>query len=286
MRTPIGYALHLVNALSFDVVVGSVLSSYFVSRLLAAKMPLAWWILLSAAVWVIYTVDHLLDAVVGQRNLVMLRHQLHRRYVPILSITAGLITLVSVTSAFCFLPTVILTFGLLLSAIVALYLVAVHSRFSFSLGLLSMKELTVATLYTAGIWGGPLLLSNKSIAPQILLAISCFYCSALGNLLVLSLYEADADKQSSMASYCTMQGRRTSELSMGILVASMTLFAALLAAIATDEYFFWYGVATVFVALLFIGLSRLHLHGRAFRYYRPAVDSIFTVVPGSLLLFV
>lgn len=286
MKNHLGYALHLINALSIDVVLGSVLSSYFVSTLLAANMPLAWWALLSAAVWVIYTLDHLLDAMMGQRNLAMLRHQLHRRYWVVLSGSSGLLAFVSLSSAYSFLPREIFIFGLLLGMLVIVYLLAVHTRISTSLGSLRMKELTVAILYTVGIWGGPLMLRNQTIGPQILLALSCFFCSALGNLILLSLYEIEADKQSNMTSFYTIQRRGAVEFSLWILLASLILLAALLAVLATNAYLFWYGIATLFVALLFLDLSRRHLLGRPIQHYRTVVDSVFIVVPMCILLFV
>ena len=68
--------------LSLDIVAGVVCAAAFAASAAGAAMPLAWWVALSAATFVVYAVDHLLD-VRGSRPVLSDRRRLHRRFAPL-----------------------------------------------------------------------------------------------------------------------------------------------------------------------------------------------------------
>jgi hypothetical protein len=158
------------NLLSIDVVAGAVLSSLYFSVLLGVKPDSYSLIALGLAVWIIYTVDRLLDV----RNLpgaaITDRHKFHQRYCNKLwgAIVLGGIFVLILS---LLLDKTVLVGGIFLAAFICIYL-RVQKQ-------LRIKEFIVAILYTAGVLLPSLGLLTKPLTSEHYLLIAQFFIVAL-----------------------------------------------------------------------------------------------------------
>lgn len=144
-------AIRYVYYLSFPVVMGAVLSNRMATRL-SDVTPVHWAtpIVLALVVFIIYTVDRLLDVRKPNRPPTT-RHRFHHRYAPLLWRVVAGATALGLLLTF-FLPGSVVKFGLVLGGICAAYVGAVF-RLPARHPALLLKEPLVALLYSAGIWG-------------------------------------------------------------------------------------------------------------------------------------
>jgi hypothetical protein len=130
---------------------GAVLSNRMATRL-SDVVPVHWAtpIVLALVVFIIYTVDRLLDIRRPDRPPTA-RHRFHHRHAALLwRVVAGAIVLGSILTFF--LPTAVIKFGLVLGGICAGYVAAVF-RLPARHPALLLKEPLVAIIYSVGIWG-------------------------------------------------------------------------------------------------------------------------------------
>jgi hypothetical protein len=196
MKIVTGY--RYANLLSFDVAAGAVCSALFFARLLKSHIQVITLIVLFLVVWMIYTVDHLLDAqrlpypASSERHRF---HQRHKRPLLVVLILAFVVTLVLVG----FLDTRILKHGLYLGTVVMVYLV-LHRALAWT------KELWIAVLYTAGVLL-PLGTTSPPLPPWPWVIITQFGLVAFLNLLVFSWFDYDNDKREGSFSFVTITGK-------------------------------------------------------------------------------
>lgn len=139
--------------LSIPVVIGAVLSNRMAARLSDVD-PVHWAtpIVLAFVVFIMYTVDRLLDVRKDRlRQPLTPRHQFHQQHASLLwrlVIGASLLTLVLLF----FLPGSVIKFGLVLGLMCVAYVGAVFRLPARHTALL-LKEPLVAVLYSAGVWG-------------------------------------------------------------------------------------------------------------------------------------
>lgn len=187
-------------------------------------MPWSWWLILPLVVWLIYTSDHLLDARRIGPTARTERHHFHYRHFRILSALVLLTALVTAGLIWFFLPRPMLIGGLCLGAAAGLHLVlAQWTGFR-----LYPAELVIAALYTAGVWFGPWLTGGASTAPELLLAATFYFCSALSNLFVFSLFEREIDARESPNTLVLALGVRASEVVLATICVGSVVFAIFL----------------------------------------------------------
>ncbi|MFT4031612.1 MAG: hypothetical protein QM669_04275 [Siphonobacter sp.] len=179
--------LQKIHWLSFDVVVGAMLCAAAASKLPDGTGEINYWAIcvLGLVVWLIYTVDRLLDIRKKPRQLTD-RHQFHARHASSLwkiCIGIGIVT----GAIACFLPLSLIRFGLIMGSLCGGYLLLVNQLGSKS-KLHFLKEPLTALLYTAGIWGIAFTNQAAFSTADCLLALM-FGCIAFQNLLLFSWME-------------------------------------------------------------------------------------------------
>ncbi|TGK07806.1 prenyltransferase [Leptospira semungkisensis] len=176
-----------IHVLSLDICLGVLGSGALATAVTGARMKTAWWLLLPLSVWVIYTLDHLLDGKKVGANSVNPRHKFHYDHFRILSLLCGIAAVVSLVLAFLLLREIVLLGGVLLSILAFLHLgLARWGKVRFG------KEFSVALIYTLGVWFGPLLIVGfRSWTVPILLFL--FFLGTILNLIMNSLMEAELD---------------------------------------------------------------------------------------------
>jgi len=213
--------LFYTQVLSLDICIGAIGSGALAATLLCAPMRAIWWLLLPASVWVIYSVDHLLDAKKISTGAVNVRHKFHRDHFTAIAIVTTIVGVCCVASAIWFLPDMVLKAGAIISA-----LVAFHLGMAFWGKVRIGKEISVALIYACGVWFGPYLRSECAFSAIPAIAFVLFVIAALLNLFMSSAIEYDLDKKEGLTFATDIISPQTIRRSVTV-VSLVTSFGAL-----------------------------------------------------------
>jgi 4-hydroxybenzoate polyprenyltransferase len=259
-----------INILSLDVVAGAVIGSLFFARIFEVSVSLDALAALALTVWIVYTLDHLRDAMFIHKVASTDRHRFHQRYFrPITMILAFVIIMDFVL--IWFVPQRVLLFGLGLWFIVAIYLVL--QRY-----LKFMKEFFVACLYTAGI-----LLPSVAIVQSDWLTLHYilagkYFITAWMNLLLFSLVDHNEDRRHEQHSFVTWFG--PSSARYGILFLAFLNISS-----GIWLWSFDHRIAVIFISMnvLLLAILFFQKYLAQNNYYRIAGDAVFFIPVFDLL---
>lgn len=196
------------------------------------SMGSGWWVALLCAVWCVYTGDHVLDARREPAQGDGSRRAFHRRHARGLSIAVACVVPVGLAAA-ATLPPPVLRFGLGLSALAIAYLASAQGLFLAHLP----KEPIAGALYAAGIWGGPIAMSEGSDA-WLILAAAVHGLAAVLNLTVFGVFEIEADRAEGHRSLARRFGRAATT-SVALLAATIAALASIGMAAAGRDTLVW-----------------------------------------------
>ncbi len=202
-----------LSVLSIDVVVGAVCGAVFFTEVFHQRTEPLPLVALAITVWVVYTLDHLSDAISKRRAGQTWRRSFHytNRKKLLLFVIAGLV----INSIIAwYLPIEILKAGFMLIIPVAAYLLLQH-RIQW------LKEIMVAILYTGGI----LVPSAARVTFQFenVMLVVAFMGIACSNLLIFSRYDYAADLAENRNSFVTVWGLDRSALVIRLILAGTIL---------------------------------------------------------------
>ena len=179
------------NFLSLDVVLGSLAGMGFFAHLLRVNLVLEIYLVLGLTVWIIYTLDHLLDVRKTKNQPSSPRHKFHFKYGKPISF-ALTFAFILVVAMLIFLPTLhfLIVPGVILAGVITLIL----GLFYF-LGRKTafLKEFLIALFYILGIALAPYLFKQTPIPPQLYIFGVFYFLIAWINLLILSYLDRDLD---------------------------------------------------------------------------------------------
>ncbi len=193
-----------LNILSIDIAAGAVICCAFFADILGVSVLPYGFITLGLTVWIIYTVDHLLDVWRKTQPAATKRHRFHQQHFYIL-LTPLLLSLVVVGIQLVFIRRPVLIGGVVLSAIVGLYFILQKSLKYF-------KEFIVAILYSGGVLMAPLSFLQRPLAPFEISLIFQFFLTALINLLLFSWFDRKSDAQDHHPSFTVAFGDRATRI--------------------------------------------------------------------------
>jgi 4-hydroxybenzoate polyprenyltransferase len=205
-----------INVLSIDVALGAVCSAHFFAWILELTLRAYAFIALGLTVWIIYTIDHLLDAGSTYTTASTHRHRFHQKYYSalwywvVLAIAADGVTLF-------FIRKPILAGGIALALIVGVYLWWLRH-------LPLLKELFIAGLYTAGVLLPANMVSDVTFDRMPWVLIIQFGLTAFINLLLFSWFDYANDLKDGHFSFATTLGER---LTWKIIMVLFTVVFAL-----------------------------------------------------------
>lgn len=186
-------------------------------------------VVLALVVFIIYTVDRLLDVRkygADESGLrLSARHQFHFQYAPLLwRLVAGAVILTLIL--LFFLPISVIKFGLVLGAVCLVYVGAVFRLPDHHPALL-LKEPLVAALYSAGVWGS-VWVQRPAISSVDITECLMFTGIAFQNLLLFAVMEQLETPDQPMFSLATAWGSARCDLmlrwlTLGIVVTGFTL---------------------------------------------------------------
>ncbi len=192
MRFPGIRILGILNTLSIDIAIGAVMSAVFANTVFRFRAEAWYYLVLFLSVWVVYTADHLIDALKNKEKTFSRRHLFYYRHFRSVVYAIVVLTLAIAHLLYAHFQPVLLGFGLAIGSSSAMYLFFVSRSKRPSLWL--MKELYVALIYTAGIWGFPVWM-RAPFAWKFWLFPFRFFLLVFFVLLVYSRYDAEEDRK-------------------------------------------------------------------------------------------
>jgi 4-hydroxybenzoate polyprenyltransferase len=190
-----------IRAFSLDVVAGAVISARWIGNYFSADIPTSAILALGLTVWLIYTVDHLLDARKIKSKDALLRHVIHHKNAPYI---VGLMAVVVMVLIFILqnLKPHLIAYGLSLALAVFIYFIFIHFiRKKVYWG----KEWFVALVYATGICLPTLAYIQSIPAILIYFWIQLFILACI-NLILFNMIEYKIDKKQGFDSFATVKG--------------------------------------------------------------------------------
>ena len=211
----------LFQILSMDVVLGSIAVGIFAIAVLNVQPNPWWWIILPVSVWVVYTLDHLLDGFKKKGESTIYRHRFHYRNRVTLGLLVIILGLGTVILSIIFLEREIVFWGLVLSVFVSIYFGMVYlldkSRFNHFL-----KELIIAFVYIAGIFLAPLFWNGGLPSYPTLIVILILLLLAWIESVIISYFDFENDLADGFKSFTVAFGKKGSRK----MIITILLFVA------------------------------------------------------------
>lgn len=189
----------MVRWLSLDVVAGGVVFTLAISRVAVDELPWSIPAALGCCIWLIYTLDHLIDGNSLDRDPSMERHAFHKKYRKPIFIFFLVVACVGLRLLF-FLPYETLIYGCVLLGLVGLYFLSI-----WLFKIYFAKEIFIAVLYACGIFLGSFSL-NQGLSIVVYFFFGQTVLMASINLLLFSYYEVGHDTQDGHQSWATHFG--------------------------------------------------------------------------------
>lgn len=212
--------LNFINTYSILVAIGSLSSYLFFSNLFNVKPNYVLALGLSLSLWIIYTLDHLLDGLSIGKEASSIRHREHflKHKQIIRWILSGLIILIGLSF---WVPQVYYGYVLFLCILTLLHFCInyfLSRKYTF---LRYLKEIFVALVVTIGFVITPLIGNEESLnLTQLIYIFIIFYFINLSNLLIFSFFDRDRDHRDKMLTiahlYSYSKLRRLIYLGIGI----------------------------------------------------------------------
>ncbi|WP_194777882.1 hypothetical protein [Pararhodonellum marinum] len=242
--------------LSFDVVAGACAGMYFFAHLLNQRLSWIYYLLLSMAVWSIYTLDHLLDVYDLNTIAKTPRHQFHQEHLKKLGFVLVLIALSGIFLAFYTLPTPKLTYSGFILGILIVISIFFFKWVASSLAF--FKEALTALFYVSGIAFVPVMTSSIAELPEEFWWIFVAYVwVAWINLLYLSQLDRSSDLADHMPSFSTLMGELSTIRLITFLIL-LTFFFLVIAIWVMPAYY-----------RIYLSILMLVLLAHAFFFFSP-----------------
>ncbi|RLD33258.1 MAG: hypothetical protein DRI73_05790 [Bacteroidetes bacterium] len=207
------------HLLSIDVILGVLAGAIMAVKITGIHPGLAWWVVLPFSVWWIYLTDHYID---GLRHRELTKNPRHlfffkNRYTVLLVLI--MISLINLVLILVYLPFRIIIFGGIAGLIVILYLAGVKFLKTQNF-LVFPKEIIVAILYVAGIWGSLMFYDLSCFNYELLILIIAYFLVTVMNLFIYSFYEEKTDMEDGQITIFTYFGRKKAKI---IMIAGLLL---------------------------------------------------------------
>lgn len=196
--------IQLARILSLDVVLGTIIGSLFIANYLHVQLSWLFVLAMAICVWLIYTADHLSDALKIPHTAHTARHRFHQKFFKPLAIVFCIISILGMLIV-SQMPFTIILWGSTVLGMVGLYLVSIRW---LSVQSILHKEFIIAFLYSVGVFLAPVYLKYTSLDITVWVLFIEYILIALCNLLLFSWYEKDLDEQDKHVSYATIAGNK------------------------------------------------------------------------------
>ncbi len=267
----------LVRIVSLDVAAAALGGGILAMRVTGASPRPAFYWLLPAGVWVAYTIDHLLDARRMGPGARTPRHRFHFQHYALLWAVVIPVMVICAIGGWIGLS----WFGLIYAAVMC-GLVIVHETIVKLAGNraspLLVKELGVALVFTAGVWGMPWLRHRMDTGNWFhwpVLVLIQYLLLAIVNLIELSIYESKIDTADRQTSFVRGIGRRRARILAKLLLLVQIPLALAAVSSSFHSSVLWAELVYLFMMTglwMVIEMPRFAIHAER---YRTICDGVF-----------
>ena len=204
------------------MVIGSLMVGAFACKVLDVDADIWWYLILALSVWLMYTADHILDALRGKTTSTIVRHQFHYAHRRIIIPIWIIVALSSILLCLIKLENEIIFLGLALGLCIMIYFAVIYFNRE-SRPYFLQKELFIAIVYITGIWLAPMVW-NSGLPSNIIMTI-VVNLVLLGWVegIIISWFEFEEDTADNHVSFTVLFGRKNT-LSFTILLLLIVLF--------------------------------------------------------------
>jgi 4-hydroxybenzoate polyprenyltransferase len=272
-----------LHFLSLDIVLGALASSCFAARLFGSDPGWVWWITLALTVWLLYTGDHILDALKHRKKIERELHYFMMKNRKSLVWSMGVVAVIDIMLILNLMDQELMKYALVLAGLVLLFY-AMRHIFKKNRLLSVPGEFFVLVLYMAGTWLGPAVALESGFEAGHGMIALIFAGVLLMNLGVISLYDIKLDSRMGITSLANLFGmKRTKNLLLGTALA-IYLFSLLQFMVFDVDRFSQFalivsGMATILLLDLFYP-SRFRKND----YFRLVADAVLYMGFLSLLI--
>ncbi len=244
--------LEKIQFLSIDVVIGAVAVGYMATRLLEVGATPMWWLILPMAVWVTYSLDHIIDSIKKKNEAAIERHRFHYTNRKPIIIIVTLVGLITAILSLLYLENQILTDGIALAIIISFYFLLQYFLNTWKSALLP-KELIIAAIYTSGIFLAPLIWYDMDPSYSIIVVIFSIFMLAWLEGIMISWFDYDKDIKDGHTSFTVIIGKKKTR--RFLIVAHMLLEILIIAAlILVSDRIVFYSLLIILIMNLLLGL--------------------------------
>ncbi len=191
------------NLISVDVACGAAVCAAFFADLTGIELRFEGIASLGITVWIVYSLDHLLDVRGLKVEASTERHLFHQQNFRVI----GLLVLAASALDLCmvlFIRQQVFVWGVVLAMTVLIYLLIQR-------WIGPLKELIGALLYTGGVLLPALSLRSDSLSISMLMMIVIFFLTALINLVLFSWFDLESDQRDRHRSIVTWLGKSSAK---------------------------------------------------------------------------
>lgn len=220
-----------LNSFSILVSLGAFICSRFFAQMAQSEFGYHHSLILALSVWVVYTVDHILDGQKLKELSKANRHYVHYKYSKELTTICALLVVLILILSIVYLNVSWFIIGLSVAAVTSLHLLINHRLQTKKVSRVFLKEIVIALVVTIGFGVLPLLngqnFSSKSINGLIIIA--SLFTLNLCNLLTFSRFDFRSDSLSSFMSIARVLGvRKTTNVIWVLLFQNVLLLSSLI----------------------------------------------------------
>jgi len=272
----------LLQILSIDVVIGSLAVGYMATIILDVAANPVWWLILPMSVWIIYTLDHLVDGYKNKSYSVIERHRFHYEYRKLIIGFVMVISFIAIALSVLYLDWRIVIGGMILLIIIVFYLLVIFILKNRKTILLQ-KELIIAIVYTSGIFLAPAIWYGSIPSFPILCVIAIIGLLALTEGIMNSWFDYEYDIEDGYSSFTVLTGRK---FTLSFLIAThMFIEAVILILLFTIpiDIVFWSLVILLIINVL-LGVISLYPENYFFKKHHRTIGELTFILPILIIL--
>jgi hypothetical protein len=202
-------AYRFLNLISIDVAFGAVVCAAFFSSIFSVQLRVYGLAALGLSVWIIYTLDHLMDAWRLKDAASTKRHQFHQEHLKLMAILVSIACLIDVY-LILHIRKPVFSWGLGLATLVVFYLMLQRWLNPF-------KEIVASVLYCSGVLLPTLSLATGLITTSLIILLIIFLITALINLILFSMFDVEKDIKQTQSSLVIAFGKEKSRFIIIVL---------------------------------------------------------------------
>lgn len=245
-----------LQILSIDVVLGTMAIGYLAIRILNVEANPIWWIILPLSVWIIYSLDHIIDGSKNKQEATIYRHWFHYLHQNLILTFIVLASVINLVLCLLYLDIHIIIMGLLLSIFIAIYFALIFFLKSTRVVLLQ-KELIIAFVYTFGIFMAPLYWYGSLPSIHVMIVIFIIFILAWFEGIMISFFEYFDDIKDGHTSFTVIAGKRNTRLFLIIGHMIIEIIAIILLIIIPVDIVF-YALLIALIMNLILGIVTIY----------------------------